>query len=143
MPLMSVRELEAKAGSCPRIVFINGERAAVPFKSQSRKVRPTSRSQVISEAHETFRLRKLVHLGTRLKPLMRYSPDAPRSRLPTKDFIAPNRNSSSFSLGQSNKNTRQFVTTSKAMLKVPIYDVLTNPGILSDHAKWRHSRMYR
>jgi hypothetical protein len=141
---MKSRSLEPKAGSCPKIVFINGERAAVPFKLPMREVKPPTKSSNISEAKETYKTRQVLHLGMKAKPLMPYSPDSHRSRLPLKQFQRPDRNSSSFSMGDSQRSqqSRQFITTSQAMLRSPHYEVLTNPGILSDLAKWRNSRMY-
>jgi hypothetical protein len=71
------------------------------------------------------------------KPLERYSPDAHRSRLPGEDFVQPYKNSSQITIGdRSANNKRHFVTTAQNLFKTPVFEMWTNPGILSNKTKW-------
>lgn len=133
----------SKVESCSHVVMKNGQAVAVPYTTAS----PTNSKHLYgnqlkstekrSISHDVHRVRNHLHAGMTYKPLERYSPDAQRSRLKSEEMIIPYKNTSQIILGdRSSIYKRHFLTTAQNLLKKPIMELSTNPGILTEKTKW-------
>ena len=84
-----------------------------------------------------------IHCGMSHKPLVPYSPDSYRSRLPVDGIISgAGINRASIELGDSSYiNRKQWKTTYKDSFRVPSIVPVANGGIASDMAKASHARL--
>lgn len=117
----------------------NGQMVCVAFPNPNKKPVDTKKnasSEVTSMAHETFKVRPMLHAGMARKPLEPYHPNAHRSRLPSPTVIMPYKNSSQIVIGDRSSNyKRQFVTTTSNLFSSPKQAITANPGIVSEITK--------
>ena len=138
---------ESKVQSCSKVVMLGGRAVGIGYSSPNRSFLQPNQANKSAErrsiSHDSYKVRPNLHVGMKRKPLEAYSPDAYRSRLPGEDFIQPYKNASSVVIGdRSSRYKRHFVTTAQNLFRPPVFEVRTNPGILSDQTKWtRHMEL--
>ena len=81
-----------------------------------------------------------MHVGMENKPLMKYNPEAYRSRLQERTVVMPYKNSSQVVIGNRESNDKTlYKTTHKGYYVVhPLNTAIANPGILSELTKKAH-----
>lgn len=129
---------DSKVDTCSYVKVKHGQAVAVPYLTpnnlRKKDASPTDKKSV---SHEIHRVRNHLYAGMKNKPLEPYNPDAQRSRLKTEEFQIPYKNTSQIILGNRSSNYKKhFVTTAQNLLKPPKSILTTNPGILSEKAKW-------
>lgn len=138
---------ESKVQSCSKVVMVGGRAVGIGYSSPNHSFLQPNATNKSAErrsiSHDSYKVRLNMHAGMRQKPLAPYSPDAYRSRLPGEDYIQPYKNASSVVIGdRSSRYKRHFVTTAQNLFRPPVFEVRTNPGILSDKTKWtRHMEL--
>lgn len=133
---------DSKVQSCSKVVMLAGRAVGIGYSSPSHsplQLSHTSRSsERRSMSHDSYKVRQNLHAGMKAKPLEPYTPFAYRSRLPGEEFIQPYKNASSVVIGdRSSRYKRHFVTTAQNLFRPPVFEVRTNPGILSDKTRWK------
>ena len=140
-----------RVGSCRKIVVKNGLPFALTFKVKNPKGGPLT--------HYNYTLKQFprnptsyfidyctkkedCHLGMKKKPLVPYNPNHTRSQL-TKDFgFRVIRNLSAIDIGNEGLiNRKQWISTYKDSFRPTSVKRISNPGILSDMAKWTHYKL--
>ena len=72
-------------------------------------------------------MRPSLHVGVLGKPLERYDPNAPRSRMPEPTIVMPYKNSSQVQIGdRSTSYKRQYVSTYSNSFKPGSDDIVSN-----------------
>ena len=141
----------SRVGSCSFVLVKNGQCLAVPFKITNRRGRSLNHFKTVPEKLTTNKSTYVndflpignIHCGMQKKPLIPYSPDCYRSRLPINGIISGAAiNRASIELGDLNMiNRKQWKTTYKDSFRVPSIVPVANGGIAADMAKASHARL--
>ena len=141
----------SRVGSCSFVLVKNGQCLAMPFKIINRRGRSLNHFKTVPEKSITNKSTYVndylpignIHCGMKNKPLIPYSPDCYRSRLPINGIISGAAiNRASIELGDMNMiNRKQWKTTYKDSFRVPSIVPVANGGIASDMAKASHARL--
>ena len=142
---------KTKVDSCSHILVSNGKTLAVSFGIKNRRGRnlnhfksvPGKLSVNKSTYMQDYHPYPNMHAGMGKKPLMPYSPDCFRSRLPINGIVNGAANNRSYlQLGDkaliSNKD---YNSTYRIAFKWPRIVPISNSGICADMAKAAHVRM--
>ncbi|CAE8602286.1 unnamed protein product, partial [Polarella glacialis] len=132
---------DSKVGSAKGVMVVAGCILAIPHPKKGKRVGLPDQNRFvgISQQQESFRELPHCYASMDRKPLMPYSPDAPRSRLAQEDAPVPLKNASTIefkSFGVVHK--RQFVTTHKNYFTGRAPDYRSNPGMIATDT--RHGR---
>ena len=140
-----------RVGSCRKIVVKNGIPFALTFKVKNPRGEPLT--------HFNYTLTQLpknptsyfidyctkkndCHLGMNKKPLIPYNPNHTRNQLPRDLGFRVIRNYSNMELGNEGLiNRKQWLSTYKDSYRSSSVKRISNPGILSDMAKWTHYKL--
>jgi len=140
-----------RVGSCRKIVVKNGIPFALTFKVKNPRGEPLT--------HFNYTLKELpknptsyfidyctkkndCHLGMNKKPLIPYNPNHTRNQLPRDLGFRVIRNYSNMELGNEGLiNRKQWLSTYKDSYRPSSVKRISNPGILSDMAKWTHYKL--
>ena len=140
-----------RVGSCRKIVVKNGLPFALTFKVKNPRGEPLT--------HFNYTLKQLpknptsyfidyrtkkddCHLGMKKKPLIPYNPNHTRSQLPKELGFRVIRNLSAVDIGNEGLiNRKQWISTYKDSFRPTSVKRISNPGILSDMAKWTHYKL--
>ena len=140
-----------RVGSCRKIVVKNGIPFALTFKVKNPRGEPLT--------HFNYTLKQLpknptsyfidyctkkndCHLGMNKKPLIPYNPNHTRNQLPRGLGFRVIRNYSNMELGNEGLiNRKQWLSTYKDSYRPSSVKRISNPGILSDMAKWTHYKL--
>ena len=140
-----------RVGSCRKIVVKNGIPFALTFKVKNPRGEPLT--------HFNYTLKQLpknptsyfidyctkkndCHLGMNKKPLIPYNPNHTRNQLPRDLGFRVIRNYSNMELGNEGLiNRKQWLSTYKDSYRPSSVKRISNPGILSDMAKWTHYKL--
>ena len=110
----------------------NGQSVAIPFKAPPlpQDLRLKKSSETFSIAKDTYKVRNNLHAGMIRKPLVKYDPNAHRSRLPSPTIVMPYKNSSSIIIGdRSSEDRRLYVSSNKdAFSKIEAHHRLMHGG---------------
>ena len=140
-----------RVGSCSFVLVKNGQCLAVPFRITNRRGRSLNHFKTVPKKLTTNKSTYMsdflpignIHCGMSHKPLVPYSPDSYRSRLPVDGIISgAGINRASIELGDSSYiNRKQWKTTYRDSFRVPSIVPVSNGGIASDIAKASHMRL--
>ena len=140
-----------RVGSCRKIVVKNGIPFALTFKVKNPRGEPLT--------HFNYTLKQLpknptsyfidyctkkndCHLGMNKKPLIPQNPNHTRNQLPRDLGFRVIRNYSNMELGNEGLiNRKQWLSTYKDSYRPSSVKRISNPGILSDMAKWTHYKL--
>ena len=141
----------SRVGSCSFVLVKNGQCLAVPFTITNRRGRSLNHFKTVPAKLTTNKSTYMhdylpignIHCGMTKKPLVPYSPDCYRSRLPINGIISGAAiNRASIELGDSNLiNRKQWKTTYRDSFRTPSIVPVSNGGIASDMAKASHMRL--
>ena len=140
-----------KVGSCSHVLVSNGKTLAVSFSIKNRRGRslnhfkkvPGKLSVSKSTYMNDYHLFPNMHAGMGKKPLMPYSPDSFRSRLPLNGIVSGAANNRSYlELGDRGMiNRKQWGSTNRLSYLWPRIVPISNTGICADMARAAHMRM--
>jgi len=135
--------------TCQTVRTSNGVPLAIAFpqkktgyKAANSWVNQRRSSETCSSAAATYKPVPVMHAGMgQKKPLMPYSPFAYRSRLPTTDFVAPYKNSSSVEIGDRSQPLKDHfkTTTGSYMVATDLGGFTANQGIVARRTHWHKS----
>lgn len=91
--------------------------------------------------HDDYEPKRETSCGDRNKPLMKYDPNAQRSRLPMKKFVPNQRNASNVPMGS--KYSRQFITSNMNTFRGETGIMSSNRSIVASKVKFYHSLQAR
>ena len=141
----------SKVGSCSHVLVSNGQTLAISFAVKNRRGRglnhfkkvPEKLSVSKSTYMNDYHLYPNIHAGMGKKPLMPYSPDSSRSRLPLNGIVSgAAANRSYLELGDKGIiNRNQWGSTNRLSYLWPRIVPISNSGICADMAKAAHMRM--
>ena len=137
-----------KVGSCRRVVIRNGIPFALTFKVKNPRGEPLTHYKYTLKKQPrnptTYQVdycmpKKDCHIGMNNKPLVPYSANHKRNKLPEDLKFRVLKNISDFDIGNEGLiNRKQWVTTyMDSYQPIKIYHI-SNPGINSDIAKRKH-----
>merc|ERR1719401_1561251 len=105
-------------------------------KSSSTASLPVARFDGSSEAQHQYREASHCYASMDRKPLTRYDPNAPRSRMAMEDAPVPLKNASTIQFqDRFCVHNRRFVTTHKNHYTGEQADLRSNPGMIADSTK--------
>ena len=140
-----------RVGSCRRVVVRNGIPFALTFKVKNPRGEPMTHYRYTLKQKPknptTYQVdycysKKDCHLGMKKKPLIPYNPNHTRSQLPKDLGFRVIRNLSAIEIGNEGLiNRKQWVSTYKDSFRPTSVKRISNPGILSDMAKWTHYKL--
>ena len=139
---------KTRVGSCRKVVVKNGIPFALTFRVKNPRGEPLNHYKYTcrslpknSTTYQDDYCSKKVdyHLGMENKPLVKYNPNHPRSKLPEDLEFKTFRNISLFDIGNEGLiNRKQWISTYKDSYRpISVYRI-SNQGILSDLAKRTH-----
>ena len=141
----------SRVGSCSFVLVKNGQCLAVPFAITNRRGRSLNHFKTVPAKLSTNKSTYMndylpignIHCGMSNKPLVPYSPECYRSRLPINGIISGAAiNRASIELGDSHLiNRKQWKTTYRDSFRTPAIIPVSNGGIASDMAKASHMRL--
>eukprot|EP00927_Polykrikos_kofoidii_P048830 TRINITY_DN43023_c0_g1_i1.p1 TRINITY_DN43023_c0_g1~~TRINITY_DN43023_c0_g1_i1.p1 ORF type:complete len:162 (-),score=20.73 TRINITY_DN43023_c0_g1_i1:41-526(-) len=132
----------SKVGSTTGYISVGGTTLGLPH---GRRSKSASGSQVrftsLSEAQAQFREMPYCYASMDRKPLVPYSPNAPRSRLAIDDAPVPFKNASTidFNDGIHTCHRKRFTTTGQLFYTGEAADPRTNTGIVSEAVRLRNA----
>ena len=140
-----------KVGSCRRLVIRNGIPFALTFKVKNPRGEPLTHYKYTLKKQprnpttyqvDYYMPKKDCHLGMNNKPLVPYSANHKRNKLPEDLKFRVLKNISDFDIGNEGLiNRKQWVTTyMDSYQPIKIYHI-SNPGINSDIAKRKHYKL--
>uniref|UniRef100_A0A7S3N1R5 Uncharacterized protein n=1 Tax=Euplotes harpa TaxID=151035 RepID=A0A7S3N1R5_9SPIT len=118
----------------------NGQSVAIPFKAPPlpQDVNAKKLPETFSVTKEMFKVRNNLHAGMLKKPLVKYDPNAHRSRLPSPTVVMPYKNASSIVIGDRCSDDRRLYVTSHKNTFNKVSDLNTsNGGIIASKTKWK------
>ena len=140
-----------KVGSCSHVLVTNGKTLAISFAVKNRRGRGLNHFKTVpgklsvskSTYMNDYHLFPNLHAGMGKKPLMTYSPDSFRSRLPLNGIVSGAANNRSYlDLGDKGIiNRNQWGSTNRLSYQWPRIVPISNSGICADMAKAAHMRM--
>ena len=140
--------INTKVGSCRKIIIRNGITFALAFKVKNPRGEPLTHYRYTLKKQPrnptTYQVdyckpKKDCHLGMNKKPLVPYSINHKRNKLPEDLKFKVFKNISDFEIGSEGLiNRKQWISTYKDSYQpIKIYHI-SNPGIISDIAKRKH-----
>ena len=140
-----------RVGSCSYVLVKNGQCLAIPFYIMNRRGRSLNHFKTVPEKSPITKSTYMhdyitfgdMHCGMSKKPLIPYTMESPRSRLPINGIISGAAiNRASVELGDDRLiNRKQWKSTYKDFFRKPYLIPVSNYGIASDMAKAAHMKI--
>lgn len=136
-----------RVASCNKVVIRNGRPIAICYKVRNQKGLPLNAFKLdegklpekMTIYQKDYCIHPDVHLGMDKKPLVPYTPNSYRNRLPIDNSHTAYKNTSRINIGDNNLvNRKQWKSINRSSYKRPKSSYISNPGILSDMAKRAH-----
>ena len=138
---------DTKVLTCSKVVVKNGEAVAIAFpqaktgfRAPGSHANQSKSSERASVSHAAHKETPVMHVGMAKKPLVKYSPDSYRNRLPQPTVVMPYKNSSQVVIGdRESAQKRLYVSTVKNHFPPhALGQAISNPGILAEQTKRIH-----